>query len=100
MITGSLPEAQGVAPGAELTSYRVADDKGRSDTWTVAVAIRRAVDDGNQIMCQLLKQDIVTSQFTPKNGWMNLPDAPGLGIELDKDALKTATETFAKINAI
>ena len=50
MITGSLPEAQGVAPGAELTSYRVADDKGRSDTWTVAVAIRRAVDDGNQII--------------------------------------------------
>jgi subtilisin family serine protease len=50
LITGSLPEAQGVAPGAELTSYRVADDKGRSDTWTVAVAIRRAVDDGNQII--------------------------------------------------
>jgi hypothetical protein len=50
LITGSLPEAQGVAPGAELTSYRVADDKGRSDTWTMAVAIRRAVDDGNQII--------------------------------------------------
>lgn len=50
LITGSLPEAQGVAPGADLTSYRIADDKGRSDTWTVAVAIRRAVDDGNQVI--------------------------------------------------
>ena len=50
LITGSLPEAQGVAPGAELTSYRIADDKGRSDTWSVAVAIRRAVDEGNQII--------------------------------------------------
>jgi L-alanine-DL-glutamate epimerase-like enolase superfamily enzyme len=51
-------------------------------------------------MCQLLKQDIVTSKFNPKNGWMYLPDAPGLGIELDQDALKTAKQTFADVNAI
>ena len=58
------------------------------------------LDDGNQIMCQLLKQDIVTSKFNPKNGWMYLQDAPGLGIELDQDALKTAKQTFADVNAI
>lgn len=50
LIVGQLREAPGVAPGADVTSYRVSDDKGRSDTWTLAVAIRRAVDEGNRIL--------------------------------------------------
>jgi hypothetical protein len=50
LITGQLREAPGVAPGADVTSYRISDDKGRSDTWTLALAIRRAVDEGHQIL--------------------------------------------------
>ena len=56
------------------------------------------LDDGNQIMCQLLKQDIVASPaFAPKQGWMHLPDTPGLGITLDEAALQTARDTFRDI---
>lgn len=50
LIAGQLKEAPGVAPGADITSYRISDDKGRSDTWTLASAIRRAVDEGHHIL--------------------------------------------------
>jgi hypothetical protein len=50
LIVGQLRDAPGVAPGADITSYRVSDDKGRSDTWTLAAAIRRAVDEGHHIL--------------------------------------------------
>ena len=56
------------------------------------------LDDGNQIMCQLLRQDIVASPaFAPKHGWMHLPDAPGLGISLDEGVLQTAMNTFQNL---
>ena len=50
LITGKLRGVQGVAPGADLTSYRISDDKGRSDTWSMAAAIRRAADEDNQVI--------------------------------------------------
>ncbi len=50
LILGQLRVIPGVAPGADLTSYRVANDLGQSDTWTLALAIRQAVDAGNQIL--------------------------------------------------
>ena len=50
LIAGRLRGVQGVAPGADLTSYRISDDKGRSDTWSMANAIRRAADEDNQII--------------------------------------------------
>ena len=56
------------------------------------------LDDGNQIMCQLLKQDLVKSPvLAPKKGWMHLPNQPGLGISLDKTVLKKATQTFQNL---
>lgn len=50
LIAGKLRGVQGVAPGADLTSYRISDDKGRSDTWSLAAAIRRAADEDNQVI--------------------------------------------------
>ncbi len=57
------------------------------------------LDDGNQIMFQLLKHDIVKSPIlAPQKGWMHLPDKPGLGITLDQKIIKTATDTFQKLS--
>lgn len=42
------------------------------------------LDDGNQIMWQLAADNIVAAPaLAPVNGWLDLPDAPGLGITLD-----------------
>jgi len=49
------------------------------------------LDDGNQIMWQLLKDDIVSApSLTPRQGWMQLPDAPGLGVTLNETVLEAA----------
>lgn len=43
------------------------------------------LDDGNQIMWQLAKDTIVAHpDLAPKGGWLDLPDAPGLGVTLDE----------------
>ncbi len=45
------------------------------------------LDDGNQIMCQLLARDLVQSpSLRPRQGWLNAIDGPGLGCTLDPDA--------------
>ncbi|WP_137700170.1 mandelate racemase/muconate lactonizing enzyme family protein [Marimonas lutisalis] len=42
------------------------------------------LDDGNQIMWQLARDNIVAAPaLAPVEGWLDLPDAPGLGITLD-----------------
>ena len=46
----SAPAVPGAAPGAELTSWRIADDNGRSDSWLIAQAIIQAVDAGNEVI--------------------------------------------------
>jgi Subtilase family len=50
LIVGQLKQTPGVAPGADLTSYRVANDLGQSDTWIIAKAIYEAVNTGNQVI--------------------------------------------------
>ncbi len=51
------------------------------------------LDDGNQIMWQLLARDIVASpDLAPKAGRLALPAAPGLGAELDRDAVAEAAK--------
>ena len=53
--------------------------------------------DGNQIMHQLLREDIVaTPDLTPVNGKIGMLDAPGLGVELDGDAVARAAELYVK----
>lgn len=50
LILGNSATVPGAAPGATLTSWRVADDSGLSDSWKIAQAIIQATDAGNQII--------------------------------------------------
>lgn len=51
------------------------------------------LDDGNQIMWQLLAEDIVSApDLTPENGRLPVFDGPGLGFELDRDAVARAAQ--------
>jgi muconate cycloisomerase len=53
--------------------------------------------EGNQIMHQLLREDIIASpDLTPVNGKIAAFAAPGLGVELDRDAVARAAERYAK----
>lgn len=55
------------------------------------------LDDGNQIMWQLLKEDIVESPgLTPVKGRLALEGKPGLGFVLNEDAVARAAELFRK----
>ncbi|HZL65142.1 MAG TPA: mandelate racemase/muconate lactonizing enzyme family protein [Thermoleophilia bacterium] len=55
------------------------------------------VTEGNQIMHQLLREDIVAApDLTPVNGRIGPFDAPGIGVELDRDAVARAAESYAK----
>ena len=57
------------------------------------------LDDGNQIMCQLLERDIVRSpSLSPHKGKLSLPSKPGLGVELDQSAIEQAAESFKRFN--
>ncbi|MEQ8369543.1 MAG: mandelate racemase/muconate lactonizing enzyme family protein [Alphaproteobacteria bacterium] len=60
--------------------------------------IARAIpnlDDGNQIMWQLLRNDLVaTPDLRPHEGWLTLPEAPGLGFTLDEEALVEAEALY------
>jgi muconate cycloisomerase len=52
--------------------------------------------DGNQMMHQLLVEDIITApELTPVQGKIGLLEAPGLGVELDRDAVARAAERYA-----
>lgn len=50
LAAGASPDAQGVAPSANLLSIRVADASGTSDIFSVAQAIVAAVDRGAQVL--------------------------------------------------
>jgi len=55
------------------------------------------LDDGNQIMWQLLEHNIVAfPALTPQAGMLALTARPGLGVELDHDAVAAAHERFCK----
>lgn len=51
--------------------------------------------DGNQIMHQLLVEDVLASpDITPVQGKLGIYDGPGLGFELNWDAVHRATERY------
>ncbi len=50
LVGGQSPDAQGIAPAANLLSIRVTDNDGKSDTFTVAQAILAATDAGAKII--------------------------------------------------
>lgn len=54
------------------------------------------LDDGNQIMWQLVKKDIVaTPSLTPKNGWLDAFRGPGLGFTLDEALVAQGEKAYA-----
>jgi muconate cycloisomerase len=53
--------------------------------------------DGNQIMHQLIVEDLIASpDLTPRAGKLGLIDAPGLGVELDQDAVERAADLYRR----
>lgn len=57
------------------------------------------MDDGNQIMWQLLQEDIVESpDLTPDAGKIAVMSGPGLGFSLNKDAVARAAEAYSNKN--
>ncbi|MFN0194060.1 MAG: mandelate racemase/muconate lactonizing enzyme family protein [Aestuariivirga sp.] len=53
------------------------------------------MDDGNQIMWQLLGEDIVAKpSLVPKDGALPVSELPGLGFELNRDAVKRAAKAY------
>jgi muconate cycloisomerase len=53
--------------------------------------------DGNQIMHQLIVEDLVSvPDLTPRNGKVGLIRTPGLGIELNRDAVEHAAELYRR----
>jgi muconate cycloisomerase len=58
------------------------------------------LDDGNQIMWQLLEENIIDApDVSPVKGVLSLPAKPGLGFDLNRDAVARAHERFRKIQA-
>jgi L-alanine-DL-glutamate epimerase-like enolase superfamily enzyme len=53
--------------------------------------------EGNQIMHQLLVEDLVTApDLTPVRGRIGILEAPGLGVELDREAVRRAAELYER----
>jgi len=69
---------------------------GITDTAQHHLGLRTAnLTEGNQIMHQLLTEDLVSApDLTPVRGKLGLLDAPGLGFELDRDAVARAAERY------
>ncbi len=58
------------------------------------------LDDGNQIMVQLLAEDIVASPpLATMDGRLPVLEGPGLGFELDRDAVGRAAERWRQRHA-
>ncbi|WKL23833.1 mandelate racemase/muconate lactonizing enzyme family protein (plasmid) [Sinorhizobium meliloti] len=56
------------------------------------------LDDGNQIMWQLVQEDIVSSpDLAPKNGWLDAFRKPGLGFQLAEDLVAEGEGRYAAI---
>lgn len=66
-----------------------------------AVAGVSNLDDGNQIMWQLLEEDIVESpDLTPNAGKITVMSGPGLGFSLNEDAVGRAAEAYSRKNGL
>jgi muconate cycloisomerase len=55
------------------------------------------LDDGNQIMWQLVQKDIVASpDLAPRNGWLDAFQEPGLGFELASALIEAGEKRYAE----
>lgn len=53
--------------------------------------------DGNQIMHQLLKENILAApSIEPEGGQLGIFDQPGIGLDLDQDAAARANEEYGR----
>ena len=108
LIVLGLHETGGVARFRKTAHVAEAADidiciHGLYETGITTVASHHAavtlpnLDDGNQIMNHLLKWDIVKApDLTLNNGRLATLSGPGLGIELDDDAVVLAAENYLK----
>jgi L-alanine-DL-glutamate epimerase-like enolase superfamily enzyme len=100
--TGGVTRYRKAAAIAEAASIRICIH-GVFETGITTCATNQVaatlnnMDDGNQIMWQLLREDIVESpDLTPVNGALPISNKPGLGFELNRDAVERAAEDYRK----
>jgi muconate cycloisomerase len=90
-------KAAAIAEGAGLT-FCIHSSMTSGITTCAEHHIARAIpnlDDGNQIMWQLLQRDLIADpDLAPSKGRLALPAAPGLGFTLDTDAVAAAAEGY------
>jgi len=56
--------------------------------------------DGNQIMHQLIVEDLISApDITPRQGKIGLPQRPGLGFVLDREAVERAGQSVGCVGA-
>jgi L-alanine-DL-glutamate epimerase-like enolase superfamily enzyme len=96
---GLLPfkEAAGIAEAAGLSiCLHGQSSPGLTDCAQHQVALTIPnLTDGNQIMHQLLVEDLILRpDLTPRGGRLGLPELPGLGFELDWDAVERAEALY------
>lgn len=95
----AMIKAAGIAEGAGM-SICIHSSMTTGITTCAEHHVARAIpnlDDGNQIMWQLLREDIVAApDLTPKRGKLALPGAAGLGVTLDEDHIARASEAHRR----
>ena len=100
-IGGLLPmmKAAAIAEGAGL-NICIHSSMSSGITTCAEHHIGRAIpnlDDGNQIMWQLLRENLIASpRLEPKKGILAFEALPGLGFELDHDVVGRAAESHRK----
>jgi muconate cycloisomerase len=99
MICIGIREIGGIAPlvkaagVAEAAGLRICIHGSFSSGVTTGAEHQAALvipnlDDGNQIMRQLLRRDIVaTPGLVPRAGWLDAITGPGCGLSLDDEAV-------------
>ena len=93
-VLGRFPLPVEVIPMARSYVSRQMVKLGGQPLWRENVV----TDNGNQIMWQLLQEDIVSRpNLVPKDGALAVSDLPGLGFELNHDAVKRAKDAYAKL---
>ncbi len=60
----------------------------RDMSFVHAAAATRSCTVPSDTLCYLREHDLLTAPFRPRDGFIDVPELPGLGVELDEDAVK------------
>ncbi len=100
--TGGLAPFRKAAGIAEAAGIAI-NLHGRFVTGVTDMALHYAaltipnLTEGNQIMHQILREDIISApDITPRSGRLGMYDAPGLGFQLDDEAVGRAAELYSR----